>query len=469
MKNISLSFFRLSGRTILFKSLLGAYTSWQLKSLPEQEEMPSWKSNAGFDGWAKTIASEFGISKARAGVWLLNPETINEIDHLIDEDEAEEITSRSPFGESRHAMGMIAQWKKFVPWMSFKKWCYTWALVTCPMDRHDVAKIVRVTETLGYYVTAKQITDLPRWHMLSVAEIVSAICDIDVTMAKRVSNPSHISFLLSVGKHLDAKYWDGQIYVSSALKAGMDPAQLFDLVTDNKMTTLARKTKIAIINGRGANYIQTHMAGRTQKVEIGGWPITYKMVAPCDQLDSYIERYCSSLLVWEWASRHVNWVGKNRIVHGPGGRTDVLYNHQLLELVTEEHLPRGSKTSSEYVEECVKATAQARLEAKLYAQNVQLPKFKGKIKDDDRIEQILESDGLLAEGKTMNHCVGAYVDACVSGTSCIFHVEDGTRLGATVEVGLNPVRVLQAMNYGNSYSESAMKIMEGALGIRGTK
>lgn len=469
MKNISLAFFRLNSKAIIFKSLLGKATNWQLNNLPENEEMPAWKSNAGFDGWSRTIAEKFGISKARAGVWLLNPESINEIDHLIDEDEAKEITSRSPFGHSSHAMRMIAKWKQLVPWMSFKKWCFTYHLVTCPMDKYDVAKIVKVTELLGHHVSAKQITDLPRWQMLSVADIVSNVCAIDITIAKRVSSPSHVSFLLAVGKHLDGKYWDGDILVSSALKAGLDPAHLFDLITNNKMTTLGRKAKIAIIMGRANNYIQMDEVAHVKNVVISGYPIGYSTVAPCDQLDSYIGRYCSSLLVWEWASRHANWVGKSRVIHGPGGRTDMLYNYHLLELVTEEHLPRGAKTSSEHVEECVKAVAQARLEARLYAKNVALPKFKGKIKDDSRIEQILESDDLLSEGKTMNHCVGAYVDACIAGTSCIFHVDDGTRLGATVEVGLNPVRVLQAMNYGNSHSDHAMVIMNSALGIQGAK
>lgn len=467
-RNITLGFRRFQhSKQIMFVGAVKKATAWQINNIDGEIYYPQWNSNAGFSGWAETVAEHFCISKARASVWLLNKDDIDEIDNLLTEEEVQEIASRSPFGSSASAMTSILKWKSMVPWMSFKKWCYASVLVHCAMDKHDFHRLEVINRAYAQTLPTEKIVALPRWQMLRTSEIISAIHGIDMKIAKRIEKYEQLEFVQAVDGRLDVKYWDNGTSVASALRAGVDPIFLFDRCTNGKMLPVSRKMKLAAINARSTHRVMMGFAGGHHKRAClsGGYDITYSEVHPCEELGSHIERYCDSLLVWQWACRHANWVNKSRIVYGPGGAQQRMFNHQLLQMVRDEHLPRGIKTASEYVEECVEEVVRLQMEADM-GHNVALPKYKGKIKSDSRVVQLLTSDSLREEGKLLNHCVAAYFRPCLTGTCYIFHVQDGTRNGATVEVAMNPLRVQQAMNYGNVHSGVAQAIMEEALGIK---
>ena len=91
---------------------------------------------------------------------------------------------------------------------------------------------------------------------------------------------------------------------------------------------------------------------------------------------------------------------------------------------------------------------------------MELPVLKLEKKLPRDIRQLTCTDDLVKEGEAMNHCVGGYKHSCLKKECYIFHVNDGTKLGATVEVSPNPWRVVQSMNYGNSHSAVAKELVE---------
>lgn len=66
-----------------------------------------------------------------------------------------------------------------------------------------------------------------------------------------------------------------------------------------------------------------------------------------------------------------------------------------------------------------------------------------------RIVELTNSRSLAEEGAAMGHCVGSYARWCHQGMSAIFSLTaDGARR-ATVEIGIEPLRITQARAAGN--------------------
>ena len=133
-----------------------------------------------------------------------------------------------------------------------------------------------------------------------------------------------------------------------------------------------------------------------------------------------------------WVSRNVHKLAETRQAHGPAGEVRTVYMHQLIERLTVDMFPNGSKTAYRRVQECLDRLAQEEIRRHLEG-NQELPVFPHKI-TDRRIKQITSSNALLKEGDTMHHCVGGYIDACLGERSYIFHISTGFSGDATSEV-----------------------------------
>lgn len=83
-------------------------------------------------------------------------------------------------------------------------------------------------------------------------------------------------------------------------------------------------------------------------------------------------------------------------------------------------------------------------------------------KETEQIKQIKSSKQLVGEGKTMRHCVGGYVKACIKGDSYIFHVEVdhmGKKQVATMEVAyrIDKYTIIQVKSVRNNAAHQSVK------------
>lgn len=252
---------------------------------------------------------------------------------------------------------------------------------------------------------------------------------------------------LSYSREFNLKYWDGEVSTRSLLKAGVSVESLLRRLGTFEVDLLNLFTRKQIINFILASDKQF---GRKDLV---------KGLIPAGKDFRLGIHEVQSTLVWAWAVAHPKWVAGVRTVHGPGGVVEQLHNHTLVSRMTDDMLPRGVKTSPRVVEEALEEIARQEME-KLLAENQDLPVLKLTQSLPAAVKQLTTSVELKREGTKMNHCVGGYIGSCLDGVSYIFHVEDGTALGATVEISPNPWRVVQAMNYGNSRSTVARDLIE---------
>ena len=192
--------------------------------------------------------------------------------------------------------------------------------------------------------------------------------------------------------------------------------------------------------------------------------VEYQDIIPAVAGNGLSEREVPSLDVWAWCQNHVEWSNKSKEVHGPGGRSFLLHNHQLIREMTDSMLVRGLKTSPTYIEEMLEERAKALIEEQ--AKNSKdLPKLEVNLPAG--VVQLTNSLDLLEEGKKMNHCVGGYIEACLQEESYIFHINDGSDEGATAEISPNPWRVVQVRGRNNkkplSYAYEAMEDIISSL------
>lgn len=159
-----------------------------------------------------------------------------------------------------------------------------------------------------------------------------------------------------------------------------------------------------------------------------------------------------SPLVMRWAREKRGWKGWKAPIpvgYGADGVMRTVDPSGLLDLVTEEHLTGGVKTSPEKV---FRAIAEKTSKEELLAiakRNAPLPVAPwGELPRG--IRQLTSARELVEEGNALTHCVGGYEDICRNKGVFIFHVTSPSGgLGSTVEVGKNGT-VIQHRAKGNS-------------------
>ena len=180
----------------------------------------------------------------------------------------------------------------------------------------------------------------------------------------------------------------------------------------------------------------------------------------------WIYRYAKDSLSVRWAIRNAHHLSKVREMNIGRGETICVYAHRMLEYVDAKMLNNNPRTGWKKISALVDEKMREELEAQLGDDRplpklpdlvANAPEFKG-------IRQIDTTHGLGREGKIMAHCVAQYVRHCDSGKCFILHVEDGSDLGATVEI--NPPTysernwyVNQCMNFNNKPSAKAKEIV----------
>lgn len=244
------------------------------------------------------------------------------------------------------------------------------------------------------------------------------------------------------------EYWDGMLSPQGLLKAGVNLqcildvaggicSQLGDLFTERQLKRTLLRDECLIDFWV---IIDNFFPGWESKIKLSPWEV-------------------DDILVWAWALEHPKWVESSREVHGPGGQAGILHHHTLVSKMTSDMLPQGVKTSPRVVEAALERVAQEEID-KLLRENEPLPEIGLSKPLPEGVVQITTTWGLKSEGNVMNHCVGGYIKACQNKRSFIFHVDDGTDLGATVEVCPGPWRVVQAMGYNNTPSKVAKQVVE---------
>jgi len=122
----------------------------------------------------------------------------------------------------------------------------------------------------------------------------------------------------------------------------------------------------------------------------------------------------------------------------------------LLREITDDMLDQGEKTAFRKVIARLEEVARNKLEAQL-GNNVSLPTLPKPAGFDD-VVPLDTSHKLRDEGNVMNHCVGGYINACLSKVSYIYHIGEPAPKGATFEVCLDNDKytVMQIYGYDDS-------------------
>lgn len=151
---------------------------------------------------------------------------------------------------------------------------------------------------------------------------------------------------------------------------------------------------------------------------------------------------------------------RKRRIYGPGGRIkDFRYIDILDEIAPEDLLDKNGKINYKKSPDAVFKNAAERLQKIIEAEtkDVKLPKCP--IPGNDKVKQIITSDGLKTEGKEMNNCVATYVKSCISQVSYIFHInEPGGR--ATIELYLRREKWSIGQIFGPENSKPSKEIMQ---------
>ena len=239
------------------------------------------------------------------------------------------------------------------------------------------------------------------------------------------------------------RYWKGTSEIGDLRRAGVK-------LTDHwRLSSLTNREKVRLLDS-----MSTEKVEEIERISIRALVDLRYPGAP-----SYVGYYSRSLLVADWAMRHIAQLSKEREVFVPGGERVTFHYHTLLLHVTDEMLVNGAKTAWRRVEELLKEEQMRKLVAD-YKVDRTLPVVDFPSELFPKVRQLTRSFELREEGERMEHCVASYVKHCLTGRSYIFHVDTGSEKGATVELAPNPWRVAQAMSVGNIHNPEAEKIME---------
>ncbi len=171
-------------------------------------------------------------------------------------------------------------------------------------------------------------------------------------------------------------------------------------------------------------------------------------------------RYTLNRTVLEWAVAHKSQI-ERKIRHINNGEIYESDSFHILANVREEDLVHGKATSFYRIKDLV---TRRFYESDLPSEDTSLPVFPKPL-HNPKIQQITTSDGLLQESVRMHHCVAMYYKKCVKLESYIFHVDDGSEFGVTVEVCPSQEEwvIKQCQGHRRGCIETAKEIMQTEL------
>ena len=144
-----------------------------------------------------------------------------------------------------------------------------------------------------------------------------------------------------------------------------------------------------------------------------------------------VSTYVQDILQFKWCLRHIDRLGETITINVQGEEIK-LDLHQVARYLHRVELPRKEFTGWNRVYNQVKHFLIDDMLAQL-GHNIELPEYPFTV-NSDIITQLRDSHSLVKEGIEMNHCVGTYISKAHASESYIFHMNDDSEHGVTIEV-----------------------------------
>ena len=264
---------------------------------------------------------------------------------------------------------------------------------------------------------------------------------------------------------LNPEFWNGGFTVKELVHGGVKYTELFSILKG-----LPKPEILAVMKELENVHVGRMFVTDFEDLAINTWLKTKVKEEHLEAIEQgWLVQYTKSWygVYWtklKWAMRNLHHLVGTTTHHLPRGESMEVHNHIILQEVEDRHLVNGEKTSYRRVVDMV--MEEDNHSRANWFLNSEKPMAELKTtKEDERVVQLLHAKELVAETQRMKNCVGNsphYYSYGVEGKTYIFHVDDGSELGATVE--LSPRNgewhVPQAMNYDNRPSPRARKIME---------
>lgn len=217
------------------------------------------------------------------------------------------------------------------------------------------------------------------------------------------------------------------------LYAGLPPARCLNYMN---MTYFTNQMAHDYIYNYGTHYLPKGKQWKqTNEDSLVNWERVHQYVAQHYNVpvEVFTRLRNPSILLIEWVSR--KWqntaMTKQRTMHGPGGETRDFTFLDIIDELTAADLVNGINTKPDVAFQRSAARLEQMYQSSLGAR-VDFPPtpFRG----NQYIKFIDNSVDLIMEGKSMRHCVGGYVRACLTGSSLIYHVDVNNHI-STFEIG----------------------------------
>jgi hypothetical protein len=419
----------------------GNIISWE----PEYPRYCSWK---GFDGWCDTIQKAFNLDYVTAYVIMLQPE--KDIDWVLNLEKhiVEMIYSNiTPFNNLTLDREVIDYWRQ----NGEEQLCslkdalkYGKILVHCRPKNNvefrrcrymlcsdipneinatylrlwrDIGGLKRSPEELLIFARMGIVSPkLVRLFKKYVKNIYTMEAYLKILLQNMWLNSEFFVVMKKFHQYVDEKFFDGFLTVGSLIKAGVPTKEIFPDLTGKEVAVILNDLENCEVHNINYRVVPAYIRCFIKNIPEAWYPEIH------------------SLPVAKWAGRHINILSKSRVIHGPAGAMATIHYHQLLREITPDMLVNGEKTSWKIVTLELQKIAEDRIRAQL-GENVKLPIIKhSTVPQCKRIETSRE---LLAEGESMSHCVGGYINSCLAKQSFIYHIGPPAPQGGTLEVCLD--------------------------------
>lgn len=318
--------------------------------------------------------------------------------------------------------------------------------------------------TSGYYfnIKLKSNTEAEFYEKINAPNFYKLVLLCEqlnhTTMLKWIGycNQYGISVLDKMSPHLDVKYFDPELVDASPIgpiyaliKMGVPAECMFSLFGRKEAYRYIESVKQK--DPKSLETLRRHMFSRTECLEF---------LFPQSKYLDAIARYTTNRKLIEWGVTHENQLAKKVTYMGQGLAYETNSFH-LLETMTEEDLTHGNKTSFHKVKQIV---VERQYRNGIPKEDTPLPVFPASIQNP-KIRQLVSSEELLKESIAMSHCVVTYYQKCIDKESYIFHVDDGSKHGVTIEVVRTGDKwvIAQAQSYLTTDTSTAEKMMEVEL------
>lgn len=405
------------------------------------------------------VSAEFSISKPLAMIWLLNyKNTLEEIQELKLKDSELQLCYmlRTKISNLNWLTRLVFKIKERpnIPW-------YTWSMlptVKSPLLLEaQTVQDIELFQEYNKHLLLKQIK--PGWSKVSMMDYICNKTGLSKDVVEYWTKAGMLYDGLTrnivLFKEMDIRYVEKNQYtmcLRDVIKAGMTHRKLYNIVMDTTDIKIPYDVFLKSLDLTFTVYFRNAQA-------LSGcynWKQYLRDKYNVNTETGYLN-YANTYMVAEWAIKHHKWSSKVNTYKMDDGSEVNIYNHHYVEYITDEMLQSGLKTSPSVVEEALRERINTDILLQL-KEYTDLPVFERTIKNDC-IKQIVTVEQLVQEGTNMNHCVTGYIKKIAHKQCYIFHVDDGTKHGATVEVVNNgsKFKVVQCRTYANG---SALKAYE---------